>query len=58
MEDTMRNKVISITALVLAVILTACGGAVPEVDWTLGVSGSVSSPLALSFAELDNQFPL
>jgi DMSO/TMAO reductase YedYZ molybdopterin-dependent catalytic subunit len=39
-------------ALVLVLGLTACGGAAPDVDWTLGVSGAVSSPLALSFAEL------
>ena len=53
MEDVyMRSKVISITVILLTLVLSACGGSVPEVDWTLGVSGSVGSPLALSFAEL------
>jgi hypothetical protein len=32
--------------------LAACGGAAPDVDWTLGVGGAVSEPLALSYAEL------
>jgi DMSO/TMAO reductase YedYZ molybdopterin-dependent catalytic subunit len=38
---------------VLAVLgLASCGGAAPEVDWTLAVGGAVSEPLALSYAEL------
>jgi len=36
----------------LAVLVAGCGGAAPKVDWTLGVSGAVSSPLSLSFADL------
>lgn len=48
----MRNKIVVTTALLLAVVLASCGGAAPEVDWTLGVSGAVSNPLALSYAEL------
>jgi DMSO/TMAO reductase YedYZ molybdopterin-dependent catalytic subunit len=32
--------------------LAACGGAAPEVAWMLNVSGAVSEPLALSYAEL------
>ena len=36
----------------LAVLLAGCGAAAPKVEWTLGVSGSVSTPLSLSFADL------
>jgi DMSO/TMAO reductase YedYZ molybdopterin-dependent catalytic subunit len=32
--------------------LAACGGAAPDVDWTLSVNGAVSSPRNLSYAEL------
>jgi DMSO/TMAO reductase YedYZ molybdopterin-dependent catalytic subunit len=38
--------------VLLAVALAGCGGAAPKADWTLGVSGSVSSPLTLSYADL------
>jgi DMSO/TMAO reductase YedYZ molybdopterin-dependent catalytic subunit len=38
--------------LLLAVALAGCGGAAPEVDWTLSISGAVSNPLTLSFADL------
>ena len=48
----MSRKSLLIVVLLLAVALAGCGGAAPEVDWTLGISGAVSSPLSLSFAEL------
>jgi DMSO/TMAO reductase YedYZ molybdopterin-dependent catalytic subunit len=48
----MGRKRVLIVVLLLAVALAGCGGAAPKVDWTLGVSGAVSSPLALSYAEL------
>lgn len=36
-----------------AVLLAGCGGrGTPQVDWTLTVSGDVSTPLALSYQEL------
>jgi DMSO/TMAO reductase YedYZ molybdopterin-dependent catalytic subunit len=38
--------------LLLAVVLAGCGGGAPEVDWTLGVGGAVSNPLAVGYAEL------
>jgi hypothetical protein len=42
-----------LTVAVLIILgLAACGSATPDVDWTLGVSGAVSEPLALSYAEL------
>ena len=46
----MRSKVVIVVALLLS--LTACGGSAPDVEWTLGVSGAVSNPLTLSYAEL------
>jgi DMSO/TMAO reductase YedYZ molybdopterin-dependent catalytic subunit len=48
----MRNKVVLTMMLLLVLGLAACGGGAPEVDWTLDVSGAVSSPLALSYADL------
>ena len=48
----MRNKVVVTMTLLLVLGLAACGGGAPEVDWTLGVSGAVSNPLSLSFADL------
>jgi DMSO/TMAO reductase YedYZ molybdopterin-dependent catalytic subunit len=51
-EETMRNKVVLTVTLLLVLGLAACGGATPDVDWDLGVSGAVSSPLTLSYAEL------
>ncbi len=50
----MRNKAIPTIALLLVLGLVSCGGAAPSVDWTLGVSGAVGSPLALSYTELAN----
>jgi len=48
----MRNKLFFTMALLLVLSLAACGGGAPKVDWTLGISGAVSSPLSLSFADL------
>jgi DMSO/TMAO reductase YedYZ molybdopterin-dependent catalytic subunit len=48
----MRNKVVLMMTLLLVLGLAACSGGAPEVDWTLGVSGAVSSPLSLSYADL------
>jgi DMSO/TMAO reductase YedYZ molybdopterin-dependent catalytic subunit len=38
-------------SLLLVLALTACGKP-PQADWDLGVSGAVSTPLTLSYAEL------
>ncbi|MGD8624421.1 MAG: molybdopterin-dependent oxidoreductase [Anaerolineae bacterium] len=48
----MRNKILSIVALLLVASLAACGGGAPDVDWTLNVGGAVSDPLALSYEDL------
>lgn len=47
----MRRRTV-LVVFVLMIVLSACGGKTPDVDWTLGVSGAVASPLSLSFAEL------
>jgi hypothetical protein len=48
----MRHKMVLTVTLLMVLGLAACGGAAPEVAWTLGVSGAVSEPLSLSYAEL------
>ena len=47
----MSRKSVLLVAILLVLVLASCGGA-PDVDWTLGVSGAVSTPLALSYADL------
>ena len=47
----MSRKSVLLVAILLVLVLAGCGGA-PDVDWTLGVSGAVSTPLALSYADL------
>ena len=46
------KKTVVMVMLLLALSLAACGGSAPDEDWTLSVSGEVSEPLALSYAEL------
>jgi DMSO/TMAO reductase YedYZ molybdopterin-dependent catalytic subunit len=48
----MSRKTVLLTALLMVLVLAGCGGGAPDVDWALGVSGAVSNPLTLSFAEL------
>ena len=48
----MNKQSVFVVALLLAVVVAGCAGSAPKVDWTLGISGAVSSPLSLSFAEL------
>jgi DMSO/TMAO reductase YedYZ molybdopterin-dependent catalytic subunit len=45
-------KVMLIAASMLVLVLAGCGGGAPQVDWDLAVSGAVSNPLTLSYAEL------
>jgi DMSO/TMAO reductase YedYZ molybdopterin-dependent catalytic subunit len=51
------KRVLSFGAMVLVgallvASLAACGGAAPDVDWELEVSGAVATPLTLTYAEL------
>ena len=48
----MNKKSLFVLVLLLAVGLAGCGSAAPKVDWELSVSGAVSNPLTLSYAEL------
>jgi hypothetical protein len=48
----MRHKAILTVTLLVVLGLAACGSAVPEVAWSLSVSGAVSEPLSLSYADL------
>jgi DMSO/TMAO reductase YedYZ molybdopterin-dependent catalytic subunit len=48
----MSRKTVLLTALLVVLVLAGCGGGAPDVDWALGVSGAVSNPLTLSYAEL------
>ena len=49
----MSKKIGSIIILlVMIAILVGCGGGAPEQDWDLVVSGAVSTPLTVSYAEL------
>ena len=48
----MSRKTIVVIVLSLVVVLVGCGSAPPKVDWELGVSGAVSDPLTLGYAEL------
>ncbi len=41
-----------LTSLVLTLVLTACGGGAPQVEWTVNVTGAAPNPLALSYADL------
>lgn len=45
-----RNTVLAL--VVLMAFLVGCGSNVPDVDWTLKISGEVTNPLELSFADL------
>ena len=48
----MRHKVLLTLILLLVLVLGACGAGATDVDWTLDITGAVSSPLALTYAEL------
>ncbi|HNS50051.1 MAG TPA: molybdopterin-dependent oxidoreductase [Anaerolineae bacterium] len=48
----MTGKKLIVVLSLLAVLVAGCGGAAPKVEWTLGVSGAVDTPLSLSFADL------
>ena len=46
-------KQVSVLAIVLlGVMLAACGSKAPKVDWSIEISGAVSKPLTLTYADL------
>ncbi|HSQ27090.1 MAG TPA: molybdopterin-dependent oxidoreductase [Anaerolineales bacterium] len=47
-----KKRVLVSILLLLSLLLSACGGGTPKVDWELKVSGAVNIPLSLSFQEL------
>jgi DMSO/TMAO reductase YedYZ molybdopterin-dependent catalytic subunit len=47
-----KGMFIVVILMVAAGLLVGCGDTTPEVDWDLAVSGSVSAPLSLSYADL------
>ena len=50
MKFTQKTMVSII--LFAAVLLAACGGGAPKVEWELKVGGAVSTPLTLSFQDV------
>ena len=49
----MKRKVWLIVIALLAIsVLAACGPKAPDVDWELKITGAVSDPLTLSYADL------
>jgi len=48
----MKKNTVLLTLTVIMVFLTGCGSKAPKVDWTLKISGDVTTPLELSFADL------
>jgi len=48
---TKKNTAL-LTIVLLAAFLVGCGPKTPDVDWTLKISGEVTTPLELSFADL------
>ena len=48
---TKKNTAL-LTVVFLMAFLVGCGPKAPDVDWTLKISGDVTTPLDLSFADL------
>ncbi len=47
-----KNNTVLLALTLIMVFLTGCGSKAPKVDWTLKISGDVTTPLELSFADL------
>ena len=48
-----QKRSLSLVVLFIAgLLLTACGGGAPSVDWTLSISGEVGTPIDVSYAVL------
>jgi DMSO/TMAO reductase YedYZ molybdopterin-dependent catalytic subunit len=53
MKGAKKNLVVAVLVIVvMAALLAACGSNAPKVDWNIKVSGAVSSPLTVSYADL------
>jgi DMSO/TMAO reductase YedYZ molybdopterin-dependent catalytic subunit len=50
----MKKRVwrIVLVGLAALLVLTACGSGAPDVDWELSITGDVSQPVTLSYADL------
>jgi len=46
------QSLLLITILVVVLALVACGSGAPNVDWNLDISGAVSNPITLTYADL------
>ena len=47
-----RFAVYVLALLAISMVLTACSGGIPKVDWELRITGAVTTPLTLSFKDL------
>jgi DMSO/TMAO reductase YedYZ molybdopterin-dependent catalytic subunit len=53
-QEAIEHKKLMILfncSIILALLFTSCGGT-PKVDWELSITGDISTPLTLSYAEL------
>jgi DMSO/TMAO reductase YedYZ molybdopterin-dependent catalytic subunit len=48
----MKKKTLWIVSLLLLVSLVGCGGGAPDEDWTVQVTGAVTTPLSVSYQDL------
>ena len=48
-----QKRNLSLVALfIVGLLLTACGGGAPNVDWTVSITGEVGTPIDVSYADL------
>ncbi len=48
----MKKTTALLTLVLLMTVLVGCGSKIPDVDWTLKISGDVATPTEISFKEL------
>ncbi len=48
----MKKNTALLTLVLLMTVLVGCGSKIPDVDWTLKISGDVATPTEISFKEL------
>ena len=49
---SQKRNLSLVVLFIVGLLLTACGGGAPSVDWTLSITGEVGTPLDVSYAEL------